>query len=213
VLELLPSLVSSFHKLGMELEADKSRFMKVKVLLQLGRAEECLTVLASLRDSAAVRGNRTLLGHVLVHAGNCFGSLSQFDEASRAYSEALPVLQGNGPSSGLAQLKVSIGDTYREQNHPAKALEAYRAAQDDFATIEMPTYVALLHLVIAEVLISIGRHREAEWEILAALPTIDEHKMVPEGYAAVALLRDSVRLRKTDPNALRELRERLQASK
>ena len=41
--------------------------------------------------------------------------------------------------------------------------------------------------------------REAEWEILAALPTIDEQGMVPEGFAAVALLRESVRQRKTDP--------------
>jgi tetratricopeptide (TPR) repeat protein len=211
VLELLPSLVSSFQKLGMELEADKSRFMEVKVLMQLGRTEECLTVLTSLRESDAVRRNRTLLGHVLVHAGNCFGSLSQFEEASKAYTEALPVVQGNGPSSGLAQLKVSIGDTYRAQNHRPKALEAYRAAQGDFASIGMPTYVAQLHLVIAETLLSLGRHREAEWEILAALPTIEEQKMVPEGFAAVALLRESVRIRKTDPKALRDLRELLQA--
>ena len=38
-----------------------------------------------------------------------------------------------------------------------------------------------------------------------------EEKMAPEGFAAVALLRESVRRRKTDPNALRELREHLQS--
>ncbi len=37
--------------------------------------------------------------------------------------------------------------------------------------------------------------------------------MVPEGLAAVALLKESIRRRKTDPNALRELRERLQTQK
>lgn len=211
LLELLPSLVSSFRKLGMDLEADKCRFLEVKALMQLGRTEECLRVLASLRESQPVRGNRTLLGHVLVHTGNCLGSMAQYEDASRMYAEALPIVQGNGPSSGLAQLKFSIGDTYRAQNHLAKALEAYRAAQSDFADIQMTTFVAQLHLVIAETLLSLGRHREAEWEILSALPTIDEQKMVPEGFAAVALLRDSVRLRKTDPNALRELREHLQA--
>ena len=31
------------------------------------------------------------------------------------------------------------------------------------------------------------RPREAEWEILAALPTIEEQKMVPEGFAAVGV--------------------------
>jgi hypothetical protein len=129
------------------------------------------------------------------------------------YAEALPVVQGNGASAGLAELKFSIGDTYRAQNSLGKALEAYRAAQSDFAEIQMTTFVAQLGLVIAEILLSLGRHREAEWEILSALPTIEEQKLVPEGFAAVALLRESVSRRKTDPNALRELRERLQASK
>ncbi len=35
--------------------------------------------------------------------------------------------------------------------------------------------------------------------------------MVPEGFAAVGLLGESVRQRKTDPKALLELREYLQA--
>jgi len=37
--------------------------------------------------------------------------------------------------------------------------------------------------------------------------------MVPEGFAAVVLLKQFVHRRKTDPNSLRELREHLQASK
>ena len=57
-----------------------------------------------------------------------------------------------------------------------------------------------------------GSPREAEWELLAALPTINEQQMVPEGFAAVALLQESVRRRKTDPKALAELREYLQAT-
>jgi hypothetical protein len=35
--------------------------------------------------------------------------------------------------------------------------------------------------------------------------------MLPEGYAAIALLQESVRRRKTDPNALSEVRQYLQA--
>jgi hypothetical protein len=64
---------------------------------------------------------------------------------------------------------------------------------------------------LAQTLLEAGQPREAEWQILAALPTIDEEKMVPEGFAAVALLRESVRQRKTDPKALLELREYLRA--
>jgi hypothetical protein len=55
------------------------------------------------------------------------------------------------------------------------------------------------------------RDREAEWEILAALPAIDEMKMVPEGFAAIALLRESVARRRTNLPALQELRAHLES--
>ena len=53
---------------------------------------------------------------------------------------------------------------------------------------------------------------EPNGELLAALPTINEQQMVPEGFAAVVLLQESVRQRKTDPQALSELRQYLQTS-
>lgn len=213
VLELLPSLIKSFKQLGMELEAEKCRFLAAKTLLQLGRTEECLHVVGSLSESAAVRRDPVLLGHVLTHLGNCYSLVGRFEEASAAYEQALPVVQQKGVSATLAGLKWSIGDTCRAQNRLGRAVEAYRAAQADYSALSMTTSVSQLHLAIAENLLSLGRSREAEWEILAALPTIEEQKMVPEGFAAVALLKESVRRRKTDPNALRELREHLQANR
>jgi tetratricopeptide (TPR) repeat protein len=213
VIELLPSLILSFRKLGMELEAAKCCFLEAKTLMQVGKPEQSLLILSSLRENQAARANHVLLSNVLIYAGNCFGSVGQYEEASKAYSDALPVVQEGGLSAALGQLKWSIGDTYKSQGQTAKAVEAYRSAQEDFATMLMPRYVALLHLVIAETILSLGYVRQAEWEILAALPTIEAQKMVPESFAAVALLKESVRLRKTDSNALRELREHLQAGK
>ena len=211
VLDLIPSLVLSFRKLGMDIEEAKCLFLQAKTLMQIGKASESLPILNALRESPTVRSNRVLLANVLIYAGNCYGSIGQFEDASRIYSEALPVAQQGGPSSSLAQLKWSIGDTCKAQGKLSNATEAYRSAQRDFAEMSMPRYVALLRLVIAETLLSLGRGREAEWEILAALPTIEEQGMVPEGFAAVALLGESVRRRKTDPRALRELREHLRA--
>ena len=52
--------------------------------------------------------------------------------------------------------------------------------------------------------------KEAEWQILAALPTIDGEKMVPEAGAAVNLLAESVRRRTLDRSALAALRDYLQ---
>jgi hypothetical protein len=121
-------------------------------------------------------------------------------------------MRGNRPVA-LCELKWSIGDAYRGQGSLGRAIEAYRAAKNDYQALGFQAFVIQLSLVLAEVLLALGRDREAEWEILSALPTIEQERMVPEGFAAVALLRESVRHRKTDPAALRELRERLQASK
>jgi hypothetical protein len=76
----------------------------------------------------------------------------------------------------------------------------------------MRSLVAYSHLLVAEVLLEMKRDREGEWEILAALPAIDEMKMVPEGFAALALLRESVARRKTDRSALHQLRNQLQSN-
>ena len=111
----------------------------------------------------------------------------------------------------MCELKWSIADTYRAQGSLGKAIESYRVARNDYQELGFRGFVTQLSLVIAETLLALGRDREAEWEILSALPTIEAEKMVPEGFAAVALLGESARRRKTDPTALRELREHLQA--
>ena len=69
---------------------------------------------------------------------------------------------------------------------------------------------ARIRLVLAETLLAFGRDTEAEAEILAALPTIQEGKLRPEGVGALFLLRESVRRRKTDSKALRQVLQHVQ---
>jgi hypothetical protein len=85
------------------------------------------------------------------------------------------------------------------------AIEAYRSAQGSFAAIAMHADVAAVHLVLADLLLDSGQSDQAEWEIRAALPVIDEYKLVPEGFAALSLLRESLRRRQIDRQALRSL--------
>jgi tetratricopeptide (TPR) repeat protein len=147
----------------------------------------------------------------LVHIGNHQANSGDFDAAARTYERALPVvLRGNRPVA-LCELKLAIGDAYREQGSLSRALEAYRAAKKDYQRLGFRAFVTHASLVTAETLLALHRDREAEWEILSVLPTIEEEKMVPEGMAALALLKESVRSRKTNQSALHELRKHLQA--
>ena len=210
-LELLPSLKSSFKKLGMSVESAKTEFLQAVTLLAVGKADEHFALLQTLEQAPAVRELPSLHGQVLVQIGNHEVVLGQFEAAARTYEKALPiVMKGNRPVA-LCELKWSIGEAYRSQGSLGRAVEAFRDAKNDYKALGFQGFVVHLSLVIAETLLAVGKDREAEWEIFSALPIIDEEKMAPEGFAAVALLRESVSRRKTDSKALRELRELLQA--
>jgi tetratricopeptide (TPR) repeat protein len=211
VVELAPMLAVSFAKLKMIREEAKCVFLEGLALKQSSRHEAAVTRFESLRRDDLVARDPGLVGLALVNladiqvAGGC-------DElAMSSYSEAVPLLKRANRPAALAHLKGVIGETLRRQGRLVAAIGAYRAAVEDYVALGMSTWVAYLRLVLAQTLLEASQPREAEWQILAALPTIDQEKMVPEGFAAVALLRESVRQRKTDPKALLELREYLQA--
>jgi len=146
-----------------------------------------------------------------VNLGDLRTSARHFEAALEAYRQAMPLLEDAKRLYALADLKAMVGGTLRKMGQIAAAIEAYRGAVRDFSDLGMSTRESYLRVLFAEVLLEAGKAREAEWQILAALPTIDREKLVPEGFAAVTLLRESVRQRKTDPKALLELREYLQA--
>jgi tetratricopeptide (TPR) repeat protein len=192
-------------------EVSKCDFLQAMALKMLGRPEEAFSVLQVMHDSPEVRSDAAIYGQVLVHIGSFYSSAGDFDAAGKAYAEALPIIKASNRAIAVAELKWSIGDTLRSQGRRLEALEAYRSTLQEYRQLEMRKFVVMVHLVTAELLIELSRPREAEWELLAAFPTIEEERMVPEGFAAIALLKESVRRRKTDPSALRELREHLQA--
>ncbi len=211
VLDLLPSLLRRYEELSMRREMAKCRLLEAMALKCLSRVSEALEMLEPVCNSGTVKEDRLLYGRFLVELGDLHQLDGRFDTAMIAYRKALPLLQGVGLSVALADLKLVIGTALRGQPRPAQAIEALRAARDDYRGLGMATRQAYVHLLIAEAFLAMNHDREAEKEILAALPTIEEQKMVPEGFAAVALLRESVRRQKADPEALRQLREHLQA--
>ena len=210
VVELVPSLSRSYERLGMAAEASKTRFLLAASLKLVGRQAEAYNLLELLRAEEAVRAEPALLGQVLVEMGEYCATQSDFAAATSHFQEALPLLKGANRPIALANLKYVLGDAFRRQGNLTGAYAALKEALVDCRELGMTTYVAYLHILVAETLLAMDRPREAEWEILAALPTIDRETMAPEGIAAVALLHESVGRRKTDPKALQEVREHLQ---
>ena len=211
IFELLPSLTASFKRLGMEAEELKCRFLGAMALKNSARFEQARETLQALRSHPGLTRSK-VRALVLVHLGELLSSEGRYSDAVSLYREALSIQGVEQQPLVMAHLKGVMGEALRQQGFLAEAVEAYRGAVREYRQAGMRTLEAYLRVVVAENLMALSRSREAEWEILQALPTIDEQKMVPEGFAALALLKESVRQRKADPDALRQLREHLQAN-
>ncbi len=209
VIELLPSTALTFERLGMKVELAKCRFLEAMSLKIKGRVDEATVLLEALVSGEDA--DLPIRATALLNLGSIYSSNGQPDRAIRAFTQARPILESSRRLAALADMKVMLGETLRAMGKPSEALAAYREAVNDYVELEMSTRVAYVRIFLAEALLEAARPREAEWEILAALPTIQEQKMVPEGLAAIAVLNESVRQRKTDANALLKLRECLQA--
>jgi tetratricopeptide (TPR) repeat protein len=211
VLELLPSVALTFEKCGMSSELAKCRFLEANTLKALHRNAEALARFESLASGQDFEEETAIRGMALVSLGDLHSERGDIKLALDCYRLAQPLLETSKRLAALADLKAVVGETLRRIGKPAAAIQAFREAVRDHESLGMSSRAVYLRVLLAELLLEAARPREAEWEILAALPTIDQERMVPEGFAAVALLQESVRRRKTDPRALGELREYLQA--
>jgi hypothetical protein len=131
--------------------------------------------------------------------------LGSSDEAMNCSRLAIPILRALNNRVALAQIQLGLGSLLRARGQLRQAIEAYKSSQAEFASIGMKADVAATSLMIADLLLDLGREALGIKEILEALPVIDELKMVPEGMAALSLLRESVRQRRVNRQALRDL--------
>lgn len=198
---------------GARRAAFKCRLVEGICLNSQERFGKALAVLQALRHDLRSSGEKELLGTTLVNLINILYVLKRRSEARELQREALELLTTTRLPIATAHLKAVVGEFLRDETRLSEAAAAYRHSIADYGRIGMSAQVAYVRVILAETLLALGRTEEAEREILAALPTIERESMVREGLAAVALLKESVRRRKADPEALRRLREHLQRNK
>jgi tetratricopeptide (TPR) repeat protein len=209
VLTRLPILQRKLELLGMTTGLVKSRLLEAVTMKREGRIVESSAILEDLLHSEMFRGNGLLRALTLESLGDSYCLLGRLDDASKCLNLAFEILREKEEPTGRAFLKLVLGEMFWIQGDSANALQAYRGAQGDYAALQLETWEAYARLLAGEVLLACGRESEAASEVLAALPTIEKRSLVREGVAAVTLLRESIRRRKMDRNALRELREQL----
>ncbi len=205
VLELAPQLADDLLKSSMPEEALKCRFLEGIALVESGRVSEAIDAFECICKTAEEIKSDRLLGLAYTNLTHYHGMLGNDEETIGWSRKAIPLLRRLNDRVGLAKIQWGLATLLRQRGQVTAAIEAYRSAQHEFEVIGMRADVASLHLVVADLLLETGQEQEAIREILVALPVIDELKMVPEGLAALSLLRKSLRQQKIDRQALREL--------
>jgi len=212
VLELLPSIGLTFEKLGMHSELGKCRFLEAMSLKELGRYAESASRFQSMLTATEFQADAGIRGMAMTNLGNLRSLEGDAQGALVAYKAAQPMLEAARRHEMIADLKGMVAETLRTIGQTSASIDAYRECVSDHIQLGMEARAAYVRVLLSEALLEAGRPREAEWELLAALPTINEQQMVPEGFAAVVLLQESLRQRKTDPKALSDLRQYLQTA-
>jgi tetratricopeptide (TPR) repeat protein len=205
LLKLTPHLIANFDRLAMVQDATKARILLASVLKEQGKLPEAIELFEEIADRCRERQDDVLLGHAAVNLTQAYGLLGNAEKAVATAAQAAPLLRDQGNHSALGKLQWGLGYLLRSTGQLGQAIEAFRSAQHEFSEISMHADVAAVHLILADLLLDAGQSAQAEWEIRAALPIIDEYKLVPESIAALTLLRDSIRRRQIDRNALRGL--------
>jgi len=186
-------------------DALKCRFLEAQALKETERLGEAKNLFAEIISEAERLPNERLAAIAQLDLVQVHAFLGDRDQALSLSRKAEPVLRRLENWVHLAKLQLGVAYLLREQGERAEAVENFREAQRQFTALGMHADVAAQNLVLAELFLEAGQPAQAELEIRAALPVIDELELVPEGLAALALLRDSLRLRQIDSKALRDL--------
>lgn len=205
VRELLPILTTTFRKLEMYEDALKCDYLAGIVLLEMGELNEAAESFEGTCREAEKTGNEKLVAAAYVNLIQVSAMLGKAEETLRYSSEVMPILERQGHREYLAKVHWGLGNLLREKGRLTEAIEALRNAQREFSLGGMMADVAAVQLVIGDLYLDLDQESLALREILAALPVIDEYKLVPEGVAALSLLRESVRQQRINRQALREL--------
>lgn len=205
ILVLAPALSEAFARAGAKENALKCRYLEAVAFRELDSLSEALSAFESVIADAKELSSTKVLGPALVTAIQIHCDLGETNLALTLAAEAAPFLRATNNRVSLAKLQWGLANLLRQKGRIAESIESFRIAQTEFTEIGLRADVAALHLIVGDMLLETGQDRQAEWEIRAALPIIDELKMVPEGFAAMSLLRESVRRRSIDRQALRKL--------
>jgi tetratricopeptide (TPR) repeat protein len=205
-------LDQAFAEMGMEEDRVKCRILWASSLKILGRFEEALDVLEPVR-AWRHRVRSGLFGWVLLQSGDLHHLCGLHSLALKELAEAERLLREGRQLTGLADVHSMISCIYRSFGMLHEALQLLKSSCYEHARLGLKSLEAHNRMLIAETYLAMGRPREAEAEIRAAIPVFEDEGMVADAVVAVSLLREAMRRQKIEPRPVVDIRDRFRPKK
>ena len=205
ILELAPIWTQNLVGLGLVEDSLKCRFLEALAFWETGELQKAVGLFEGIRSDAASLGKDKLQAQAANNAAMVYALLGDQEKALSRSGEALPIFRALNDRVGMMKVQWGIGNLTRQRGKRLEAVEAFREALQQATEIGLRADIAVLHLIVADLFLDLKDERQAEREIHAALPIIEEEQMVPEGMAALSLLRESLRRRRINRQALKDL--------
>jgi tetratricopeptide (TPR) repeat protein len=208
LLPLIEPLKRRLRSLGMTTAIINAELLEGTLLKNSNRLEESIPPYQRALRLSLEKGNEGLRNIAVGHLADSLALQGKCISARSLLMDVAPTITGK-EALGKGFLSLVIGETFRLEGALELALEKYREAIETYKRAGTQPFLAYARLNAAEVLVMMGREWEAESEIAAALPIIERCALVGEGLSAMVLLRESLRRRRADPIAIRQLREHI----
>ena len=206
VCQAAPGIDRMFSTFAMEEDRVKWRIVWAATLKLAGKFDEALDVLKPLLESRA-RVRPELLGWVLLQAGDIHQICGDHSRAIEELTEAAQLLREGAQFTGLAEVSATISYVFRSHGMLSQAIELLESSRKDHKRLGMKWNEAYKRMLIAETFLAMGRAHDAEIEIRAALPILEEQAMVADALAAASLLREALQKQKLDERFLGDGRD------
>jgi len=188
-------------------EKTKARFLLGSAQVGAGHFNEARSTLETVvNESSSTPVLRTA---ALIKLGAAISGLGLDAEAEVVFVEAARLTSGLEYPLLIGNLAGDMGEHLSRLGRLEEAAALYRTAWAAYRDAGMTSFTAYLAVLLAELLIHLGRNSEAEAELVGALGLMEQCHLDREGIAAVSFLREAIAKRRTDARAVRAVRDQL----
>jgi hypothetical protein len=190
-------------------ERIKAQIVYAWSLLELNRCDEASAALQLLLREPVILDEPALHACALTLLGTAFSHLGRDIDSTASFGAAGAILARFHYPQQLALLTGSMGEHLLRQGKLEQVRVLYSAAREAYRQVGQTRFSAYMGVLLAEVLLMLGRNEQAEKELLAELSTIEKFDLRREAIAVAALLREAVARRQTDVKTIQALRDQL----